>query len=653
MLARSAARSVAAAVALAGCSFPQATSAGPLDITPIPVPAAPASVFTKPGDYNIYLREMNPNGKLAGAIAYSIKGACWSPTSVGTDPVSNTGVFQGEFSKWYLSDLDMMAKAGINTVRVYHDFGPYSAGKPILDEMYRRGIKIIMQVDSPVHGSVANLANITTVVNNYKNHPAILGFSVANEWDVRIGASSKYYWIYDTLQAAANFVQEGAARVKQLDPNHPVFTFIADPHIPGVHPLSQTRYPYETGELYTTQLLSTCSSIDVWGCNTYRNANIGDLPNQWKSISTKPMVLGEFGADSWNASTGAEDQAMQASFNGGLIDQINFNLASERVGGSLAGYFVFEWNNEHWKNGTPLTQTVSWEPNTGQPDFQLQEEYFGIVNLDRTPKAAFNVLSDRAHNGWRSATLKRAPNLSASSSFTATFTLDGANVHSLSGGQSGGRGINLGILDTSTGIRLSSVNSYDTWVNVGNFTPLTTALQSLPNGSVYMIAVADEGGFADGPGSTSQRTTSSVTTFVNLMKSYGSTKVDKVLFWDSWAVIGVKGQGILSEAIGHYADSGIRQTVTINATPTLTLNPAATLLPLPGVTEIPSPLNNFHMTIVDPAGAAGSGYRIDTSTQLRWWEPLTWVPRNASGTTSLSVPAPATEPRAFFRVVRE
>ena len=131
--------------------------------------------------------------------------------------------FHQDFLDWYQTDIPLMAQLGVNVVRVYHDFGTGPEALAILDEFYRSGIKVIMTVDSPRSNAVADMNNITTVVNAYKNHPAILMWMIGNEWDL-----NRYFGKYSTLQEAAQFTEEAAQLIKSLDANHPVATAIGD-----------------------------------------------------------------------------------------------------------------------------------------------------------------------------------------------------------------------------------------------------------------------------------------------------------------------------------------------------------------------------------------------------------------------------------------
>jgi hypothetical protein len=156
-------------------------------------------------------------------------------------------------------------------------------------------------------------------------------------------------------------------------------------------------------------------SVDVWGFNVYRNASFGDLFRQWESISAEPMFVSEFGADSYDHRTGSQNEAMQAAFDAGLWDEVFFDLSADRVRGVAIGALAFEFQDEWWKNGDPSAHDISGETNGGQPDGINDEEHFGVMTIDRTPKQAYTVMQSRFTNGQAAVELDATPVLRAES----------------------------------------------------------------------------------------------------------------------------------------------------------------------------------------------------------------------------------------------
>jgi Interleukin-like EMT inducer/Glycosyl hydrolases family 2, TIM barrel domain len=542
-----------------------------------PVPTAPSLVSVEPGDSRVFVRNRLPDGTLTDPTALVVRGINWSPESVGTPA---EGVEQ-DFVRWYQIDIPLIARMGVNVVRVYHDLGTSRQAFDILDEFYRHDIKVIMMVDSPRVGVYADTQNITAVVNAYKNHPAILMWAVGNEWDLNNQATGFYNSIFPTLAEAASFIEQSAALIKALDFNHPVTTFMADPHIIDFHPLSPEAFPFATVRPYTSEIVSTLvPSVDVWGFNVYRGWSFQDVFQMWRSISTKPMLIGEFGADSYDHRINGENQTMQAQFDTGLWDELYFELSAERVNGLCVGGLVFEFQDEWWKNGDPFHQDSSTEHNYGQPDGFNDEEYFGLMTIAREPKEAYAAMQGRYQGGPSAVVLNATPTLRAISQGDdvggsgAAFQLNDKTVFQRLGGRDGGRGINVAVLDPHTGIRMQETRNFDTWAADGgwggshvHFPELIAYLNGLPDGTILALAIGDEGGFIAGPGGNPWADPF-VEQAYEALEALGSQQIRQVPYNGGWAMIVIKGQGVLAE---DHSDPS--QAVMVEASVTLTLDP--------------------------------------------------------------------------------
>ena len=162
-----------------------------------------------------------------------------------------------------------------------------------------------------------------------------------------------------------------------------------------------------SNDLGTAEIVNTvCTAVDVWGLNIYRGANFGLLFTEWASITSKPMFLSEFGADSyfltsWYPVVGYEDETAQQNYMNSQWQDIVPELSALDSMRACLGGAVFEWVDEWWKvlaqdGGSPAMQDnggfdTYWNSNA-QPDGFANEEYFGIVKIDRTPKEAYTLL---------------------------------------------------------------------------------------------------------------------------------------------------------------------------------------------------------------------------------------------------------------------
>ncbi len=349
------------------------------EIDPLPtVPQQPARVWTE--GYRIKLQDRMPDGSLGIPRPYHIRGACWSPASVGTP--NDRYARQAEYATWYRLDLQMMSEMNANTAYVLIDFDTTATSFDILDYCYYNEIMVIVTVD---WDGTYDLDRLDAVVQSYKNHPAILMWAIGNEWNINY-----YHGAFESIWDAAAATDAAAKRIKGMDADHPVAAIYGEIEILPHQPLA-----------YTDSIVNTiCSDVDAWGLNIYRGATFGTLFTQWKSISTKPMFISEFGTDAFRTLRpdsptiqGYVDEAMQGEFIAGLWGEIHDNLSCYNLIYVCAGGTVFEWCDEWWKTGLPGVH----EPHGyytywnlfAFPDAFGNEEYFGIVNIDRSVKESY------------------------------------------------------------------------------------------------------------------------------------------------------------------------------------------------------------------------------------------------------------------------
>ncbi|MFH1094293.1 MAG: glycoside hydrolase family 2 TIM barrel-domain containing protein [Candidatus Omnitrophota bacterium] len=318
--------------------------------------------------------------------------------------------FARQYKEYYATDIPLMKDMNVNTVRVYSHFGlEGEADLRILDELYYNGIMVIITVAT----SKEDLENsrYLEIVNMYKSHPAILMWSLGNEWNLE---RNKYYG-YKTVSEAALAIQNAALKIKEIDILHPVSSCLGD------------RFTDKVKENTIAAILKKCPAVDIWGLNIYRNRSFRDLFQQWKELSDKPMYISEFGTDSFNTKkytcvnefqavecSGVYDEDLQADFVIVLWDDITKNLSAVDADKICLGGLVHEFNDSLWKVGSyhvNLGGTVEYEDpdqgysyeeyNTqgfvligGHPDDVANEEYFGIVDAQRRPKKIFYELKE-------------------------------------------------------------------------------------------------------------------------------------------------------------------------------------------------------------------------------------------------------------------
>ena len=293
---------------------------------------------------------------------YIIKGICYHPVPKGSDKRSFDNLSE---------DLTLMVEAGINTIRVYSPIDD----KSVLDKIHKAGLKVIISFGYNQDGYYDILSgSFIDYVNMYKNHDAILMWELGNEYNYHPE------WFGGDIKNWYNALNNAAELVHQNDQLHPVAT---------AH-----------GELPNSLALSLCSNIDVWGMNVYRWDNPGEIFIEWSALSTKPMYLSEAGADSYMtiAKYGydmGENEKAQADATANILDAV---INNQKI---CSGVTLFAFVDELWKAGNNnKLDPGGWAPNSsGVPyDGSPNEEYWGIVNIERDKKKAYEVVKQKYNN---------------------------------------------------------------------------------------------------------------------------------------------------------------------------------------------------------------------------------------------------------------
>jgi hypothetical protein len=289
---------------------------------------------------------------------FLIRGVDWNPVPKG-------GVHPADldFAGSVAQDSALMRAAGINAVRTYEPITDLA----VLDALHNAGIYVLNATyawggDEP---SVVD-ARVSAV----KDHPAILMWVLGNEWNYNglyVGMSHA-----DSLAA----LNEAAARIRAIDDEHPIATVY--------------------GEIPSRETIEAMPLIDIWGINAYRGLGFGNLFDQLAANTDKPMFLAEYGADAYDANQDAVNLQAQADATRALTQEIIEHGAAEGSSGQCLGGTIFEWADEWWKdgNGSASTQEPGGiAPGGGpHPDQTFNEEWWGIVDIDRNPRPAYEAL---------------------------------------------------------------------------------------------------------------------------------------------------------------------------------------------------------------------------------------------------------------------
>lgn len=294
---------------------------------------------------------------------FHIKGVNWNPVAKGNRHPDNL-----DYAGFADRDIPLMQAAGINAVRTYERL----ENREVLDKLHAAGIYVF----STVLGWWQDEASVVTArVNAVKDHPAILAWVLGNEWNYN-GLYSRGNGGDLTNEQVRDKLNEAAELIKAADAAHPVATIFG-----------------EIGDV--GEMLTSMPEIDLWGINAYRGKDHASLFTDWAALSTKPMFMGEYGADAWDSrGEGKEDLAAQAEATTALTQQI-VDAYTTTSGGITSGGFIFEWADEWWKAGNVDVQDTSHPESPGggpYPDGQFNEEWWGIVDIDRNPRPAYEAL---------------------------------------------------------------------------------------------------------------------------------------------------------------------------------------------------------------------------------------------------------------------
>lgn len=293
---------------------------------------------------------------------YYIKGICYHPVP---------------FGKWRRSfetlsdDIALMNEAGINTIRVYEPI----LDKNVLDILASNNIKVIVSLGFNQSGLYdINSGTYEVYINEFKDHPAILMWELGNEYNYHPE------WFGGKISNWYKVANNAAKRIKEIDPNHPVST---------AH-----------GDLPDKQARRLLDSIDAWGFNVYRWDKPMSIAEEWAQVSDKPFYFSEAGADSFMTQEfedlkAGPNQEAQARANAIIIDEI-FSDSNNNL-----GILLFSMVDGLWKAGNPSKQDPGGAApfSTGVPyDGAANEEYWGIVDIERNKKISFNVVKDKYQN---------------------------------------------------------------------------------------------------------------------------------------------------------------------------------------------------------------------------------------------------------------
>ena len=265
-------------------------------------------------------------------------------------------------------DLALMKEAGVTTIRVYVPI----ADEAVLDKIAAADMRVITSFGYN-QDSIYDILSGSFIdyVAQFKGHPAIFLWELGNEYNYHPE------WFGDDLNNWYDALEQAVEAIHAIDTLHPVTT---------AH-----------GEIPDSLALYKGRNLDMWGFNIYRWDVPGSFFADWAKSSDKPFYFSEVGSDSYmtvgtDSFAQGENQKAQAVAVANILDEI---LAYEN---RFQGISLFSFTDGWWKAGNPNTQDVGgWAPNSsGVPyDGSPNEEYWGIVDINREKKEVFEVVKAR------------------------------------------------------------------------------------------------------------------------------------------------------------------------------------------------------------------------------------------------------------------
>jgi len=289
---------------------------------------------------------------------FYMKGICYHPVKIGKTKRSFETLTE---------DLTLMKEAGINTIRVYEPIDNIQ----VLDELHNAGIKVVISFGYNQKGRFDIVSGtFINYIRKYKDHDAILMWELGNEYNYNpqwFGGDINNW--YKSMEFVAQIIQ-------LEDPSR----LVSSAH----------------GDLPSIDALNIAPSIQIWGMNVYRWDQPQSIFEEWEAISDKPMYFAELGADSYMTKSTenykkGENQLAQADANRIILEKVLSNNDKN------IGSFIFQFTDGLWKAGNPKKQdTGGSAPNSnGTPyDGTANEEFWGIVDINRNKKITFDVVKD-------------------------------------------------------------------------------------------------------------------------------------------------------------------------------------------------------------------------------------------------------------------
>lgn len=346
---------------------------------------------------------------------YIIRGMEYSADVVGRSPDGNNGWMQddingniacdGPYDAWVdanrdeyqdaeeenVGDFKLLQEMGCNTIRIYH---PENIDIEILRDLFKTyGIRVIMGnfLGAYTKGSEANWEDgtdytseeqrekmkesVRAMVTEYKDEPFLLMWLLGNENDAEGSYGNS---TYNNTNAAsepevyAKFVNEVALMIKELDPDHPV----------GVCNARTKLLPYYADH---------APDIDYVGFNSYAGPfGFSTIWNRVRKELDRPVLITEYGCDSYNEKKREEDETYQAGYHRRAWRDIETNSYLGEKAGNAIGGVIFCWLDKWWVCGASSKHDIEQGKWRGpKADGFFHDEWLGMCGQGKGTRSPF------------------------------------------------------------------------------------------------------------------------------------------------------------------------------------------------------------------------------------------------------------------------
>ncbi len=343
--------------------------------------------------------------------SYFIRGISYNPTKIGESPDNQTlrdwmivdddkdGQIDVAYQSWVdknrnniqdanepqVGDFQLLEDMGVNTMRLYHHatadeelqslhvqklLYAHAPNKVLLRDLYSKyGIRSMVGdfLGAYTIGSGANwqegtdytnpqqksmmLKSVENMVREFKDEPFVLMWALGNENNY---GQETHTNADKNPVAYAQFVNEVAEKIHQMDPNHPVVLVNGEVRFIDVY-------------------AKHAPAVDIIGINCYRSGSaLGAVYQEIASKIDKPVLITEYGTQNPKVINNELDEIRQMEVHMGDWHQILDHSYSKKAPANAIGGFAFEWLDSWWRDAS------SYEQNLSQNEWNL--EWHGLVS---------------------------------------------------------------------------------------------------------------------------------------------------------------------------------------------------------------------------------------------------------------------------------